>query len=395
MKLKNLKPEQRKKYVFAEMAKQFKEMKKKIGQMNLEESERKEKAITRPIGMRKEEIKEYSCAKALRGILFDNWDGANMERDVIHAINKTATLANPSNLGFFVPNEVASEIINPMRSDLFLAKLGIKRRTGLKAVPYETNRKTDSGSIQWIGEGSVSLNDHVSVDRLSMYPHTAAIASTISLKLLETGGQAAEAEVRETLQAIWERGIELAFIEGDGNAGDPIGMRARALNTKTIGDTLDVMLDDMKEMIGLLAADNVPLGSAKWLMPEQAWQSLTRGQVALSTATPAAGLTNAIPLDGYGAIQTQVLNGVLTRSLWGYPVVTSTQLSTATDATFIYLADWNQCIFADWGPPSISVERGGRTNQLARQVSIAMFYDCDFSVEHGEAICTGTDFDIF
>ncbi len=361
------------------------------------------------IGMRPEEVKQFSISKAYRGAALGDWTDADFERQAMEAatkkrldvvrgkMEKTATAGNPANLGFIIPNEVSSEIINPLRSELFLSKLGVKMRTGLKAVPFEMNRKADAGAtLTWIAEGTaISASDVASMDRILMYPHTAAMATRISKKLLETGGQAAEAEIRESLNAQFERGLEKHFMEGTTASGGPQGIIPRAGNTNAIGDNADAKILDLQEMIGLIAVDNVPTGNLKWFMPEAAWQSLTRIQVGVSSASASTTLTPSIPLSGAGAVGWQMINGVPQKTLWGYPVVTTTNATaTASDTYTVVLADWSYTVFADWGPADIGFEESGETLRLARQALIYAFYDCDFTVEQPNAICTGTDFDV-
>lgn len=359
------------------------------------------------IGMRPEEVKQFSFSKAYLGCAHGIWDDADFERQAIEAatrkrldiargkMEKTATAGNPANLGFIIPNEVSAQIIDPLRSELFLSKLGVKTLTGLKVNPLEINRLSDAGaSMTFIPEGTSSVPaDVASMDRITMSPHTATMSAYISMKLLETGGAAAESLVRDALQAQFERGLEKHFMEGTTASGGPLGIIGRAGNTNVIADDADDKLGDLMEMIDLIVLDNVSDSNLKWFMHEACWRKMARIQVAVSSATATAALTPSMPLGGYAS--QQVINGKLEKFLFNYPVVTSTNASTtASNEYTVVLADWSRTLFADWGPADIGFEESGVTLRLARQALIYAFYDFDVSVEQPNAVCTGTEFNV-
>lgn len=343
----------------------------------------------------KEDAQSFSFANAAKGMLTGDWSGAKREQEIVReATKKTATYGDPGNLGMIIPGMVVAELVQPLRSELYLDKLGVRKMTGLTYSPVEIFGLSESGSVTWLGgETTVTPADVVSAAGVAeLAPKTAAMASRMSRKLLACGGSAAEGIIRSSLAAIWDREVELRFLEGTGTLGQPRGMVSRAGNTTTIGDNLDAKLSSLYDMIELLVEDNVSTNNLKWFMHERAWLSLQAGQLAVSSASASTSVTPSIPLSAY--MTQNIVDNKLSRTLYGYPVITSTNSTVASSAVTVVLADWAETIYADWGAPSVEFTIEGETLKLARQALVVMHYDCDFSTTRPLAICTGTDFDL-
>jgi HK97 family phage major capsid protein len=349
------------------------------------------------------DVKRFSFARYAKALITRDWGDAKLEREIVMneaevlggRIAKDATYGNPANMGGIIPSQVMAELVQPLRTALYVDQLGVRKLSGLTASPVEINGLSESGSITWLGGGSnVAAADVTTLGGVArLTPSTCAMASKIDRKLLETGGQAAEGLIRESLAAIWDRGLERAFMEGTGTGGQPRGVIVRAGNTTAIGDNLIAKLNSLRDMIELLVADNVDISGLKWFMSERAWWSLKSGNVGVSSATDSTTLTSAVPLPSYMS-ETILAGGNVAKTLFGFPVVTSNNVTETSSAITIVLADWKETIWADWGAPHITFSTEGETLLLQRKALIVMHHDVDFAVTQPLAVCTGTDFDI-
>lgn len=350
-----------------------------------------------PIGMTEEDAKSFRLARAIKAALTGDWKGARLERDACMATLehrtrsglKTATLGDNLNAGFLVPNRVWDQIIQPLRPNTFLDKLGVNRFTGLTYAPFEMPRITSEGSAGWIAEGSTASVTDIADDQIASNPHTAYAARRFSLKLFALAGPQIEKILRTAIMEVHKRLVEKAYIEGTGVSGQPLGVNnISGINTIAFTSAnADAKLTKLKQMIEEIDVDNVPLEGLAWVMHPRIWADIDQIQVALSSASAAAGLTPSVPLGLFNTTGDPAKP--LARSLAGIPVYTTTNLTTSTTGV-ITLAAWPMTNYFEWGTPEVVMTREGQTLTLARQALLALFQDVDVNVMHPEAVCTGT-----
>lgn len=373
----------------------------KLAQLEKELAEARERARVRPggvsIGMRDDELRKYSLVSAIKAMATGDLSGAKFERECheeqLKAMRdvgwtpKALTLGNNPSAGFLVPNQVMNEVIELRRASLVMDKLGVRKLSGLQYAPVTFPRQTAAATVSWGAEAAAVTPTDQTVDQVNLSPKISKTATDLSNELIAKGGPGAEAFVRADLAEATIREHENVFFEGSGAAGEPKGMATWAGNTESFsGNNADVDLSDFAKMIQLLAADNIPTDRLAWVFNSSDWWLIAQWNVALSSASAGATTTPSIPYVLYtnGGDPTKPF----VPYLHGYPVHHTTNVTAGT----VFLADWPDTIFADWGAPVIRATSEGRTNVLANQTTIALFAEVDVSVRHTESVCTGTSF---
>mgnify|MGYP001619429173 CR=1 FL=1 len=356
------------------------------------------------IGMAGKEKSKFSITRCIIAAQRKNWDGAEFERDAIAATAKelgmaydvkTLQLGNDTSAGFLVPNEVLTEVIDLKRNTIAIDQLGVMRMSGLTHSPIEINRQTGAATAGWIGEGTAATRTDQTFDKISLSPHKCYAATQMSNTLLRKNAvQAVEGLVRKDLAEVLIRLQDLAFFEGSGVAGQPRGMAGLAGNTVTFtaADDAQTRLVRLQQMVEETEIDNIALAGCKWVMPVQIWHDINQIIVTLGGAAASEKISVGMPMQAYGFNQGDISKGQ-SRTLFGYPVVVTSNLTVGANVADLYFGDWSDCIAADWGAPFIRVTSEGQTLALADETLIVAFQEVDNHLRHANAICLGDDYE--
>ena len=347
----------------------------------------------------------FSLTKCIRAVLRKTWEGAEFERDMVAEASKgsrfeydvkTLRLGDDASAGFLVPNEVLAEVIDLKRNSIAIDQVGAMRMSGLSHSPVEIPRQTGAATAGWIGEGTAATRTDQTFDRISLNPHKCYAATQMSNTLLRKGAvSAVEGLVRKDLAEVLIRLQDLAFFEGTGVAGQPRGMSLLAGNTVTFGASsvnARTRLTALQQMIEETEVDNIDLSKAKFVMPARVWHDINQIMVFISDGTDSESATSVLPLQTYGFSAGDVTKGQ-TRSLFGYPVVVSTNLTAGANTADLYFGDFSDAIAADWGAPFIKVTSEGQTLGLADETLIVAFQEVDNHLRHANSICLGDDYE--
>jgi HK97 family phage major capsid protein/HK97 family phage prohead protease len=163
-------------------------------------------------------------------------------------------------------DHLASEFIEVLRNMLMVGRMGARPLTGLVgdvAIPKQTAASTAT----WLAtETTDAANSELTTGTVSMTPHTVAVYSDITRQLLLQSTPAANALVSaDVLEAILTA-VDLAYINGTGDA--PTGILQTAGIGSVIGGAAGAAptWDNMVKVIQEVAIDNALRGNTGWLI---------------------------------------------------------------------------------------------------------------------------------
>ena len=357
---------------------------------------------------------KFSIAKAISAMASRDWTNAKYEREVSGDLckewysQKALSLGNDASAGYLVPPQfLRDQLIPLLRSQLVFDRLNVTRFPGLVNSPVQIPRQRTAATGYWVGESSSVNTSDQSLDLLSMVPHKGGAATKITNTLLRKSPSAAEDFVRRDLAEILQRLMENAFFEGTGSSGQPRGLMydpaAGNIGVAVTDQNVDfsattdgaTIITKAQQMIQLIETRNGRINNLAWVMHPKVWHKILQIQKpeAANGGTPYVG--NPIVS---GSVVTG--DGITTaRTLFGYEVVTTTNLATSSPAgtsnrSAIYLADYRDTAFADWGPVELRVTTEGQTLALADTTLVTAFQEMDVGILHPESVCVGLNFNI-
>jgi len=108
------------------------------------------------IGLTKEETDKFSLSRAISGIKFNTWAGAEFERECIDAAAKSRAQSTASDGagGYLLPEEVSNRIIEPLKARAIVGAAGATFLEGLsgtlhlpKAATAELQSRADAAAV--------------------------------------------------------------------------------------------------------------------------------------------------------------------------------------------------------------------------------------------------------
>lgn len=317
------------------------------------------------------------------------WDavGAGYEREVVMAATQKAlSLGTTTAGGFWVPEE-AMPAVDMLRSNLVIAKAGMRRYDGLSGSPVVIPRLSASAVGAWGAENTAVSASDQTLAEVSLTPHRATAATRMSNQLIETNSAVAEALVRNDLMQVVERLIEKGALEGSGSSNQPTGIAtASGIGSVAVDDTgTPTAAEQMTGIIATMKAVEVGNGNMDntyWIMHPTDYYSLFGAQVLPYSAapTPSGFLGGAI-------------NGGLPTTLAGRPILRTTNMTASGDSSGqILFGDFSESVVGAWGGLFVKTESGGETLSLADQSLVIVRKFVDVGVFNPLAFAKLTDF---
>jgi HK97 family phage major capsid protein len=275
------------------------------------------------------EMKDFSIAKAIRGIAMGNWKDADMERDYI---KRTLHMGDDTSGGFLVPEETATSIIDMLKAASVMRQAGA---TVIPNCPQSFNLPAQSGATTayWVGTSEllspVTPSD-VAFKQLRIELKRVAALTKIDWDLLKHSFTGVEAIVRKDIAEQIALKEDLAFFRGAGGT-EPLGIESfPGANLTTSVGAIDVD----KFFDALNAIENRNGTMSGWIMHPTLWN------VARKLKTGVAEYI--MQPDIKTAPYSQIL---------GMPVFKTTALATST----IYAGNWSDYVIAEGGSLEIHV----------------------------------------
>jgi HK97 family phage major capsid protein len=234
--------------------------------------------------------------------------------------------------GFLIPDVLSTEIIELLIPTAIMRKIGatiMPLVNGQLSIP----RITGGATAAYLYEGANIQTSQETLGQLNLVGRKLGCEVAISNDLLNFAVQNADQIVRQDMVTRMALREDLAFMEGDGEANTPVGLRNIMQSSNQIAMTatptaITATLDAGRVQT-LLDNANVPDTRRSWIM-----RPTTKNWLAtVRTSTGAL----AFP-------EVQGANPVW----WGYPVVTTTQMTIDSGTSnYIYLVEAPELIIGD------------------------------------------------
>lgn len=275
---------------------------------------------------------------------------------------------------------------------------------GARALPLPPQgsihypKSTGDPTFTWLAPGVDIPDSRDQTGALTLTAKRAAAIVKLPNDLVRYSAGIADALVREALMARSALTEDLAFLEGAGGTGVPLGLTnypRSATDTPTrdqvtlhvagttgaSGDTF--MASDVLTMMGLVEEAPDPVGPTSWIMRPLMF----------------AGLANARADQGGGAgtgafmfpITRGELGGAIRKELAGLPVFVSTQVSkthtkgSGTNLTYVVCGNFNNAIVARVAVMELQVST--EAGFIADATWLRSIIRVDFGLAHPESFC--------
>jgi HK97 family phage major capsid protein len=268
--------------------------------------------------------------------------------------------------GYLVATTTGGSYIERLRNTSVVFRLGAQRLPGQRenlAIP----QLSASASATWLStEATQATESQQTFKQVSSTPKHVAGYTEISRQLLKQSNPAAEQVVMGDLGAILAVAADLAFLNGTGTSGQPLGL----LGTSGIGTFSGTTL----ALAALTEAQQDILDGNALLDP--------RGLGYATTPAVAKLLKNR---QRFTSTDTPLWQGPLhDGTIEGVRALSSNQIPSAT---MIY-GDWSQVLVPEWGV--LAVELNPYANFLAGIVGVRAIWSVDVIFRHIESFTVST-----
>ncbi|MFT5616558.1 MAG: HK97 family phage major capsid protein [Granulosicoccus sp.] len=244
---------------------------------------------------------EIEISQSAEGILGRSARGLLVPSDVLSAQNfiRSQSVGTPTKGGNLVATQhMDSSFIGLLRKRAALTRLGVRTLTGLVGN-VEIPRQTGGATAYWIGEGAGPTESDLSVDNLSLTPHTLAGAVAISRRAQIQTSPDIEALVRDDLIQCLALEIDRVGINGDADGDAPDGLLDAAINDVDFAATGAPTWAEIVAMESEISSDDADVEGMKYL-----FNANMRGHFK---STPKVGGTAEFmmmgkELNGYGTV---------------------------------------------------------------------------------------------
>jgi HK97 family phage major capsid protein len=342
----------------------------------------------------KEKGKDFSFSKAIMGMATHDWSQAGFEKEVLDAARtKALSQGTASAGGYIVPEEYVSDIIELIRANTVLDKVGVTNLTPT-STPVTIPKQAGGATAYWVAENAEITASDQSFGEVNMTPKAVAALTKTSRRLLETSDPSVEAIIRRDLAQVLALAIDIKGLEGTGAGNTPTGVLNQSniltYANATNGDAVNYQL--FQELEGLLEDNNTLGGNLAYIALPKVFRRLKSQKIPQYS-----GQT-----DGEYVHGPLVSNAMLEQQL-GYSFETTTAIDatgtkgTGTALTSLYFANWQELIKATWGSLTLEASTvAGDSNGGAftsHQLWIKAVTEVDFGVRHPESFAVATDVD--
>ena len=299
----------------------------------------------------KRTLKDFSIAKAIRGVVFGNWKDAGLEKEWVR--NKAALeTGDDSSGGFLVPDVVSNEVIDRLRAkSVFRAAGALIIPNAPKTLRIPTLES--SSTAYWVGDSALTsaiTESEPTFGQLTLTLRRVAARSLIDEDLLRYNVSAAEPIVEKDIIQQIALAEDLKFWNGSGGV-EPLGiLNWPSANTTAIGGAVD--FDDLFNAMNSIDGRNGEYNA--WIMHPSVYNAIRQLKTADAAYHFATDLTKGT-----------------SKQLLGLPVYTTTQVATS----YILLGNFPNYAIAEDGGIEIKVLREKYADQL--QVGVVAVHRVD------------------
>lgn len=237
-------------------------------------------------------------------------------------VQKAVQLSKFDSAGVLVPIQQSGEVIEFLRPDAALLKLGVRTQ----AFKGELHMGTQTGTsvFKWVGEGETVPRSAPKYGKIVLNAHKGMVLTDISNDLLRTPG-VGDAGVGEDIRATVADGLDDAGFNGDGTGAAPKGLFVQldpAHSFAATGTTASAYLADIDKAVELPLTAHVRMGTVAWVLHP------TRATALMQLQESGLFLFRGEMLDK-GTIR-------------GFPFVMTTRVPVSR---ITFCADWHQFIY--------------------------------------------------
>ena len=342
---------------------------------------------TQEIGMKKEEVRNFSLLRAIRALANPHDHKAQQEAAFEFECSRAAAQAYGANAqGIMLPADVlrtwgqrdlnsadesdlfgddyrAGAFIDVLRNASSVMSAGATMLSGLSG-DVKIPKKLTAASAAWIAsEGGAATESEMTVGSISMTPKTLGAYTDVTRQLLIQSSLDVENLIRDDLVKAMGLAIDKAALEGTGTGGQPTGiLNTTGVNTTTFA-AANPTFAEIVAMETALRNDNVNSESLAYILP-----SAING--ALKTTEKATGTAQFVT-DG--------------RSMNGYRTVVSNQ-GTAGN---VFLGDFSDLLIGMFGGLDLTVDPYSLST--TGSVRVVALQSVDTAVRHAQSFCVSND----
>lgn len=276
------------------------------------------------------EEREFSFAKALRGMVYGKWDGAELEQ-------KALTAGNDSEGGYLIRPEYARGVLDLVRANTVFDKLGVTRFTDIKGSPFRINKLTAGATGYMIGESQDITASQPAFGQLEMTPKKAAAMVPISNDLIRRADPAVEQIVRNDIAKTLALLLDKQMLEGNGTAPNMRGvLNTSGVNEVSLGTdggtpTIDTLYDALYEV----EKNNGQVTA--WVFHPRTKHTLRKikdasGNYILQPPTTASEPPTLLGLPYYETTQIPI----------------NLTVGASNDCSYILAGQWSEAVIAEW-----------------------------------------------
>jgi HK97 family phage major capsid protein len=332
-----------------------------------------------------DEKPKFSLFKALYAIATGDWSQAQLEADVFRQTRDMGTSTDSSG-GYLVPYQAVPELIEMLRAESVVSKMGATLLDNLTGSPVEIPKQTGGATAYWVGENEALTASEPTLGQLQFTPKSVGALVKLSNRLLRMSNPSAEQLVRNDVATVISLAIDLAALRGTGANGQPIGIaNTSGINTVSWlsgGNPQTPNFDLFYDMEYELAMDNALKGKLGYVFNPCVKRSLSKLKVAQFSGDT-GGEYIIRPMDA----------NALTNYI-GYPFAMTTlipaNLGAGSNQTEIYFGNWQELIVAQWAGIEILPSKEAGDAFAKNQTWIRIIIDVDIGLRHAESFCLAT-----
>jgi len=359
-----------------------------------------------PLGMSSREAGQYSLARAIQALHFQDLSKCGFESECSNELAKQR--GKPSG-GLLVPIEALTVhgyhsraiaksgtggnlietshrpdlFIDVLQARLLIMQLGATHLPGLQG-DVSIPRKTAGNNWTWVAEEGAGIESTATFGPVSLSPKSVTSWTTFTRKMLLQGSPGIEQLTRADLVRVLATAVDAAAINGSGTNNEPTGI----LNTTGVGVVVAGDPDgaaptwqdicDLEAQVGAASAD---FGQLAYLTNSAIRKKL---KVTEKSANTGQFIWSDSPLkDGMGTLN-------------GYPAGVSENVpSTLTkgagsNLSALIFGNFADLLVGNWGN-AIEIIVDPYTQSTQGNVRVTAFYDVDLAVRHAASFAVLTD----
>lgn len=357
------------------------------------------------LGIDKREAKKFSIRKAAMAMIRQKVDGeprdiawkdAGFEHEVLaearklhnghkKAIGDSQSSQEDTAGGALIPTEISSDIIELLRPNIILGRLGARQMPNLMGSPHKFIRLKGGAVARWGTTGSPIQASKSTLGSLTLEPRQLSCFIPIERQLVELAS-ASEALFRDDMAQAMAEEMDRAGFLGAGDENEPLGI----INTPGIKgpDTDGTDYDAATALSWEVLQDFITaVDKAKALRGSLGWAFPPTGRLRVATVKDG----NGRPLTLYDSANVVMpsMQGTVP-GIAGYPWATSTQLretlAGGTQMDFLF-GNFAEVLLGTWGGFRMEVTTEGGDAFLNDELWIKMVQYADIGLRHPESFC--------